>query len=113
MGGRATLGRRGDFARVYKHGRRARRDGISVWAAPGSDVESPTRLGLAIRARGLTAVARNRIKRRVRAAFSDYQPVTGFDVVVAATPEVDGKSYQQVRDDLWAALTRTGIGRTA
>ncbi|MGH2699980.1 MAG: ribonuclease P protein component [Actinomycetota bacterium] len=93
-----------DFQRVLAEGGRARRDGILAVVVPSDQPESPPRLGLAVHCnRG--AVARNRAKRRLRAAFRalDLQP--GYDVVLRADERVLLAGYGDLVDDLRAALT--------
>ena len=71
----------------------------------------PSRLGLAVRCkRG--SVARNRVKRRVRAAFRLVGPVDGYDVVVRADDSVLETEYSKLVEDLGAALDRVTGGRT-
>ncbi len=106
---RLSLARSADFRRVYAAGRRARRDGITVWVAPADQPERPSRLGLAIRASTGTAVVRNRTRRRLRAAYRDYEPAAGYDVVARGDETVTGKNFQEVREHLWAALAAAGL----
>lgn len=72
--------------------------------------DEPSRLGLAVRCkRG--AVARNRLKRRLRAAFLQAGPVGGYDVVVRADDRLLGIEYSTLVEDLKMALDRvTGSG---
>lgn len=109
MSSRSSLARSADFRRVYARGRRARRDGITVWVAPAEGEGRPTRLGLAVRASIGSAVQRNRVRRRLRAAFRAYEAPVGFDVVTRADPGLTGRNFQQLRDDLWAALAAAGL----
>lgn len=109
MSPRSSLARSADFRRVYARGRRARRDGITVWVAPAEDPAQPTRLGLAVRAALGSAATRNRVKRRLRAAFRAYEPPAGFDVVTRAEPELTGKNFQELREHLGDALGAAGL----
>jgi ribonuclease P protein component len=111
--GRGSIARSRDFRRVFATGTRARRDGLTVWSAAAPDRQAPSRLGLAVRRGSGNAVTRNRIKRRLRAAFAEAAPAPGFDVVARADTELTGKNYQQVRDALRAALTATGVRTSA
>jgi ribonuclease P protein component len=72
--------------------------------------DEPSRLGLAVRSkRG--AVARNRVKRRLRAAFLQAGSLGGYDVVVRADDRLLGMEYSALVDDLKTALDRvTGGG---
>ncbi|HEV3472704.1 MAG TPA: ribonuclease P protein component [Actinomycetota bacterium] len=109
MSPRLSLARSADFRRVYRSGKRARRDGITVWVARGDEPHRPTRLGLAVRATIGTAVIRNRVRRRLRAAFRAYEPATGFDVVARGDTALTGRNFQQMQADLWAALEAAGL----
>jgi ribonuclease P protein component len=65
----------------------------------------PSRLGLAVRSqRG--AVARNRVKRRLRAAFVQAEPVEGYDVVLRGDDRLLGVDYSTLVEDLRIALNR-------
>jgi ribonuclease P protein component len=105
------LRNRRDFQRVLAKGRRARRDGILATALPGPDPEASLRLGLAVHG-GRNAVARNRAKRRLRAAFRALQAQTGYDVVLRADERVLRAGYEELVGDLRAAVTEaTGARR--
>lgn len=105
---RASLTSSRDFRRVYRSGRRARDNGITVWAVRRDD-DGDARLGMAIRASAGTAVERNRVRRRVRAIFRGYAPETGRDVVVQATGDTTGKTFQELEEILGVALGRAGV----
>ncbi len=75
------LRRSRDFQRLYAGGRKLVLDGLTVYVARREDPSLPARLGLSVPASSLTAVARNRVKRRLRAAFA-HCGVAGVDVVL-------------------------------
>lgn len=79
-------------------------------AVASQQPDAPSRLGLAVRCkRG--AVARNRVKRRLRAAFLQAGSAGGYDVVVRADDRLLGMEYSALVDDLKMALDRvTGGG---
>jgi ribonuclease P protein component len=58
--------------------------------------QSATRLGLAVPRRTGGAVARNRVKRRLRAAAARALPSHGWDVVIGAHPSLYTMSFQQM-----------------
>lgn len=60
-----SLTRPADFRRVARDGRRTRAAGLTIFAVPADE----TRVGLSVKATG--AVARNRIKRRLRSAAAE------------------------------------------
>jgi ribonuclease P protein component len=102
----SSLTRARDFERVRAHGRRARSNGIAVTAAPSLEPESGSRLGLAVGRSAGSAVTRNRIKRRVRAAWRECMPATAHDVVVRPDPGVATLAYQDLAIHLKQAVSR-------
>ena len=89
---------------MLAEGRAARRDGVVVRAAPSGD--APVRLGVRVSARGpARAVRRNRVRRRIRHAFGDVAPATGWDVAVIVQPEAVDRSFQELGTLLEGALS--------
>lgn len=66
--------------------------------APASRESS--RLGLAVPRSAGGAVVRNRIKRRIRAAFLAAGAALGHDVVIHARAEAVGMPFQEMEDEL-------------
>ena len=97
-----------DFKRVYDAGRRARRDGVTVFAA---QAETAGRTGIVVPKRVGGAVERNRVKRRIRAilAASDLDGRT--DVVVQAGRSVREARFQELEKHLVEALHAAGALR--
>lgn len=89
-----------DFRRVLSDGRAFRPRWATIHVTPRSEASAPSRLGLAVPSRVGGAVDRNRIKRRVRAAFRLAAPPTGLDVVVRARPDALRVDYQELEDSL-------------
>jgi ribonuclease P protein component len=56
--------------------------------------------------RSRKAVERNRIKRRLRAAWAEATPSRGLDAVIAADERSTEESFQDLVDHLKSALTR-------
>lgn len=108
-----SLTRARDFARVHAAGRRARSDGLTVIAAPAADPGAPSRLGLAVGRSAGGAVTRNRIKRRLRAAWRLTAPPAGLDVVVRPAGGVATMPFQDLENHLKRALTRVSGTGTA
>jgi ribonuclease P protein component len=78
---------------------------MTLYIRRSRDAEAPTRLGLAVpRGRG-RAVARNRAKRRLRAAAARALPRRGWDVVIGAHASLDAMSFQQIVAWLEEAVT--------
>jgi ribonuclease P protein component len=105
MSGRRSLSGRTEFGRVAAEGRRWSGGLVTVYGARG-EPDTPARLGLAVGARGMTAVRRNRIRRRLREAFRAVDPQDGFEFVVRATPEVASVDYQLLVDNLSQGMDR-------
>ena len=93
---------------MFAQGRKGHHGGITVIGAR-SDAEIASRLGLVVPATAGPAVIRNRIRRRLRAAFVAAQPASGFDVVVRADAHAGEAEFQQVVDNLKRALVGAGI----
>src|SRR5688500_19013908 len=85
-----------DFRRVYDSGRKARRDGVTVFVAEGAGPE--TRTGIVVPARVGTAVVRNKMKRRVRAILSRLELPDGADLVVRVAPAAECSSFQELEN---------------
>lgn len=86
-----SLRRREEFDAALRGGKRIAEPGLalSVVRRPAG----PGRLGLSVKASD--AVTRNRIKRRLRAAFRDSD-VQGADVVARASEELAARDYQGI-----------------
>jgi ribonuclease P protein component len=105
-----SLSGRKEFRRVYSQGRRARGSLVTVHACRSEAARNHARLGLVVPGRGVSAVSRNRMKRRLRAAFHTAGAPRGFDVVVRASPEVERADFQFLVEDLKRGLASTTAG---
>ncbi len=104
-----TIAKSNDFRRLYETGRKARRDGVTVFVAPRSAADLPTRLGLAVPRTLGPAVTRNRAKRRLREALRACGPATGFDVVIRADRAVVTEDFGDLVGHLDGALRDAGV----
>lgn len=96
-----SLRRREEFVEVLRKGTKVSGSqglSLSVLCRPSG----PGRLGVAAAARG--AVQRNRIKRRLRAAFRDAE-MEGVDVVARADSRVARLNYQELVSTFRGALS--------
>lgn len=68
-----------------------------------------SRFGLSVGKRVGHAVARNRVKRRVRHALVGMDVAGGWDVVVTAKPQASGVSYGALNEAVRRSLKQLGI----
>ncbi|MDQ3645322.1 MAG: ribonuclease P protein component [Actinomycetota bacterium] len=100
------------FRAAYSQGRRARRDGITVFVRPVPERSGqPARVGLAVKSEVGTAVTRNRLKRRLKAILAERPPACGLDVVVRAERGV-GTRFQELETCVVQALSGAGAVAT-
>ena len=106
------LRRRGEFAAAVRAGRRAAR-GVLVVHVMSPETENQTeparhevRAGFVVSKAVGGAVARNRVKRRLRHLVRERlaQLPPGTDIVVRALPGAADRPYQSLGSDLDAAL---------
>jgi len=57
------------------------------------------------------AVTRNRIKRQLRASFSSHikEIKRGLDIVVVVTPDITGKKFTDIHEEITHLLTKAHI----
>lgn len=107
------LKRRAEFVKAAKAGRRGARDSLVVQALPRPDGE--TRLGFTATKKTGNAVARNRAKRRMRAAARLHlgaEPPPGWDLVLIARDSTKSCPFSKLIADLEGALRKAGVPRT-
>ena len=107
----ATLKKRSDFLRVRAAACRWAAPGLVLQAAPAAaDAGAgPVRVGYTASRRIGNAVARNRAKRRLRAAVAHVMPASaqcGCDYVVIARAATLTRPFDALLGDLVAALAR-------
>lgn len=72
--------------------------------------EGPTAWGFAVGKRiAKQAVARNRIRRRLREAARQLEVADGLGIVVTARAKALGASFEELRAELEAMLRRAGV----
>jgi ribonuclease P protein component len=106
----ATLARRADFVAAAR-GRRQSRPGLNLQArrrAADEPAEAPIRVGYTCSKKVGNAVARNRAKRRLRAAARAVLPAAGragWDYVLIGRPEATAaRPFVLLCDDLASAV---------
>jgi ribonuclease P protein component len=105
-----SLRKRTDFHRARRSGTRTVCDGMTIFVlerARERTAPSPARLGVSVSGRRGRAVARNRIKRRLREAFRAGAARDGLDVVIEAGPTAESSDFQELVRAIRAA---TGPG---
>jgi ribonuclease P protein component len=107
---------RAEFTALRTRGVRSRRRGavLVTYVAPPPVADLPAnsappevRVAFVIGRPVGSAVTRNRLRRRLRAALGELAPAPGT-YLVGATPEAAGLPYGTLRDQLAAALTDVG-----
>ncbi|HTW52628.1 MAG TPA: ribonuclease P protein component [Stellaceae bacterium] len=108
---------RGDFLRVAAGRARVVREGLVLQAAPQpDDGNASPRVGFTASRRVGNAVARNRAKRRLRAAAASVLPLhgkRGTDYVLIARAGTGGRVYAELLTDLEGALRQLARQDTA
>lgn len=102
--------KRSDFLRVQRQGNRWVAKGMIVQIGPG--LPGKIRLGITVSKKiSKSAVVRNRIKRRLRAAACDVLPqkaAAGFDIVMIGRVETAVRPYAELKKDLSWCLGKLG-----
>jgi ribonuclease P protein component len=108
----ARLKRRAEFLRVASKGRKAATHGLVLQALRREDSE-PARIGFTVTKKVGNAVVRNRTRRRLKEAARlelAGTPMSGIDLVLIGRDGTRGRSFNDLRDDLRRAMSKTGIG---
>jgi ribonuclease P protein component len=100
---------RATFEALRRTGTRARRGPVTVTYAPGAEPEP--RVAYAIGRRVGTAVVRNRVRRRLRAAIGTLEELVPGAYLVAAGPEAAGQTYEELREEVAEATTAASRDR--
>lgn len=104
----AKLTRRSDFL-AARNAPVVRTPAIIVARNPRRDADLAVRVGLTVTKKLGGAVARNRIKRRLRAACRDCMPANasqGSDYILIARPAALNRPYKQLVDELSRAVLK-------
>ncbi len=99
---------RAGFAALAARGRRARRGLVRVTADVGVEGVVLPEVAFAVGRKVGTAVVRNRVRRRLRAAFAELAPPPGR-YLLSVAPDAAEASYATLRDDLAAALAGAAV----
>jgi ribonuclease P protein component len=91
---------RAEFSALRQRGVRSRNRSVRVTYLPGVP---EVRVAFAIGRPVGTAVVRNRLRRRLRAAMAEVQPPPGT-YLITTSQAAAGRSYDELRADLAAAV---------
>jgi len=108
------LKRRREFLRVARGRRKWAAPGLVLQAREGAGNDAEVRVGFTASRKVGNAVARNRAKRRLRAAVGEVMmtdAAPGFDYVVIARAATLKRRYADLLADLKTALRRVGAPR--
>lgn len=107
------LQRRADFARIYKHGRRARGRWLTVVMLPRQDEPTCRAAFVVSRKVSRLAVWRNRVRRRLREALrllrKQQEFNTAADLILIAAPLAVEATQAELRDELQVLLSRLKV----
>ena len=101
------LRRSADFTLVYRRGRTLSSELLALRSLKTGQPVS--RVGFAVGKRLGTAVRRNRVKRRLRAAVMALALVPGWDIIVTARPGAALKDYTTLHAALTALFRRAHL----
>ncbi len=100
----ARLKKSGDYSRLFKKGKRVFSSCLTVVYLPA---KSKTAMGIALSKKHGKAVKRNRIKRLIRAAFSNNIEKLGGSWSIIVMPKVlDTYSYADIEKSLLSCFGR-------
>ncbi len=101
------LRRSSEISETLRRGKRARQRLVHVVARPNGLPRS--RLALSVGKRVGSAVARNRVKRRLRALLRSRPPREGYDIVVTAHAGAGSVTFDELCGETERCLELLGI----
>lgn len=108
------LRRAEDFRRAQGSGQRVRTPHFILVVVRSPEAGSPARMGLVVSRKVGNAVARNRVKRRVRELFRTWDGLlpAGIDLVVIAGPGSADVALEAIRRE-WSDVQDTLVKKTS
>lgn len=108
MAGTQRLRARADFEKVFQEGRSYANALAVVYVRPEP---GPARVGVTVARRAGTAVARNRLRRRLReiVRLNAGALAPGWQVVIVARAQAAGVGYREMERGVLSLLKRAGL----
>jgi ribonuclease P protein component len=105
------LRKNNEFVSVMKKGKRLSVDGLSLFYAQNG--AGDFRVGISVSKKLANAVARNRLRRQVRASVSRALQghASGYDLVFVARQGLVGAEFERIRKAVQAALAKSVLRR--
>ena len=100
---------RDSFESLRRSGTRARRGPVTVTYSATGDQRAP-RVAYAVGRRVGNAVARNRLRRRLRAVVAEVTGLAPGAYLIGAGPEASELSYEELKREVAAAMTHACRG---
>ena len=102
-----SLKRNSDFRRLYSKGKSAVNSHLVVYSMPDSDGLS--KVGFTVSAKLGKAVARNRIRRRLREIYRLNSIKPGYDIIVVARSKCVDAEYHEIESAYLDALSKLNL----
>ena len=102
-----------DFQRVFKSGRRIALPAVFIYVCPRNDASEARRLGLVVSGKLGGAVARNRLKRRLREIFrlNKHRLSPSLDIIFAPRRGACETGFDSLKDAVLGAFKKAGVLR--
>ena len=96
-----------EFRRVYSKGKSGVSPFIVVYARPNRGGKN--RLGITVSAKLGKAVARNRVRRKIREIYRLSRPKQGYDIVIVARSRAVTAQYRELEQAYYKLCEKLGL----